>query len=158
MALSSNELQQIHLRKLATPNKKYYGDDDKVYIGTSDRRLKLFNSSDNITHERVTNTVKDELDSINNRIDNNNIVEVDFGGVPGGNYTEYLVENVLVKNNSMIILKVPSLATEDHNAIEHSIIPINLTYGDIVESSSFKIKAFTEYRITGKINIQYIII
>lgn len=53
MALSSNELQQIHLRKLATPNKKYYGDDDKVYIGTSDRRLRLLDDAELVKFQPV---------------------------------------------------------------------------------------------------------
>lgn len=54
MALSSNELQQIHLRKLATPNRKYYGDDDKVYIGTSDRRLRLLDKAELVLNNNTT--------------------------------------------------------------------------------------------------------
>lgn len=41
MAQSSSELNTIHLRKLARPGRKYYGDDEKIYIGTKDGRLKL---------------------------------------------------------------------------------------------------------------------
>jgi hypothetical protein len=58
MALSKIELDQIHLRRLASPNKKYYGDDEKVYIGTSDRRLRLLNDADKINFN-PTDTIPD---------------------------------------------------------------------------------------------------
>ena len=44
MAQSYIELNMIHLKKLATPEVKYYGDDEKVYIGTQNGTLKLLNS------------------------------------------------------------------------------------------------------------------
>jgi len=161
MALSKTELDILHLRKLATPGRKYYGDDEKVYIGTSDKRLKLFGDASTTNYKdyrQEGSTVKNALDSLNDKIYNTEVVELDFGIVPGGNYAELTVNNVLVNKNSMIILKVPSLATSDHNEVEHEVIPFNLTFGDIVEGESFKIKAFTDFRITGKINIKYIIL
>lgn len=161
MALSKVELDQIHLRKLATPGRKYYGDDEKVYIGTSDRRLKLFSNSSEVLYKNINTsgtTVKDSLNNIVEKITNTDIVEIDFGGIPGGNYTELTVNNFLIKTNSIVILKVPSKSTLDHNEVEHSIIPLNLTFGDIIDGASFKIKAFTDLRITGKINIQYLIL
>ena len=42
------ELKTIHLRRLALPGKKYYGDNEKVYIGSSDKRLKLLDRALNI--------------------------------------------------------------------------------------------------------------
>mgnify|MGYP006921434703 CR=1 FL=1 len=59
MALSKTELDQIHLRKLATPGRKYYGDDEKVYIGTSDKRLRLFGDADN-ENFKPANTISDK--------------------------------------------------------------------------------------------------
>lgn len=73
MALSSNELQQIHLRKLATPNKKYYGDDDKVYIGTSDRRLRLLDKAELILNNNTTTTNNQTIQGAVNL--NNNSIE-----------------------------------------------------------------------------------
>lgn len=49
MALSANELNIIHLRNLATPGKKYYGDDEKVYIGTDSKRLRLLENASIVT-------------------------------------------------------------------------------------------------------------
>lgn len=70
MALTKTQLDQIHLRKLATPGTKYYGDDEKVYIGTNDKRLKLFEDAyttnfkptDNLKSKQVQLAIE-ELDS-----------------------------------------------------------------------------------------------
>jgi len=48
MAQSANELKIIHTRNLATPGRKYYGDDDKVYIGTKDGRLRLLEKASEV--------------------------------------------------------------------------------------------------------------
>ena len=39
--MTSQEISRIHNKKLATPNKKYYSDDGKVYLGTADGRLEI---------------------------------------------------------------------------------------------------------------------
>lgn len=48
MALSSSEIQTIHLRKLAKNGKKYYGDNDKIYIGTKEGALRLVEKSNEV--------------------------------------------------------------------------------------------------------------
>ena len=70
MAQSANELKIIHTRSLATPGKKYYGDDDNVYIGTSEGRLKLLDkalqvvTTNNSNVQNVISENKNEIDQI----------------------------------------------------------------------------------------------
>lgn len=63
MALSSEALKSIHLRSLATPGRKYYGDDDQVYIGTPGGRLKLLENASEVIINNNSN-VQDSTDDI----------------------------------------------------------------------------------------------
>lgn len=69
MALSLDELNQIHLRKLATPDKQYFGDNEKVYIGTSDGRLKLQDQAYQIPTTTENKSVQQALDNITTSLD-----------------------------------------------------------------------------------------
>jgi len=71
MALSKVELNQIHLRKLATPNKKYYGDDDKVYIGTEDKRLRLLDRADLVLNNNTSTVTVENPQTIQGAVNNN---------------------------------------------------------------------------------------
>ena len=71
MALSKTELNQIHLRKLATPNKKYYGDDDKVYIGTEDKRLRLLDRDDLVLNNNTNTVTVENPQTIQGAVNNN---------------------------------------------------------------------------------------
>lgn len=71
MALSKVELNQIHLRKLATPNKKYYGDDDKVYIGTEDKRLRLLDKADLVLNNNTNTVTVENPQTIQGAVNNN---------------------------------------------------------------------------------------
>jgi hypothetical protein len=53
LANTSSELKTIHLRKLATPGKKYYGDNELIYIGTYDGRLRILDESFDNTNSVV---------------------------------------------------------------------------------------------------------
>lgn len=70
MALSSEDLKRIHLNKRATPGKKYYGDDENVYIGTKDGRLRLLDkastviTNNNSTVQTVISSNADEISQI----------------------------------------------------------------------------------------------
>lgn len=46
MALSLREIQKIHNNKLATAGKKYWDDTGKVYIGTSEGRLRQLDKAE----------------------------------------------------------------------------------------------------------------
>jgi len=68
MALSLAERNRIHLNKLATPGKKYYGDDENVYIGTSEKRLKLLEKAFEVTtinNSNVQTVISNNSDIIN---------------------------------------------------------------------------------------------
>ena len=71
MALSKTELDQIHLRKLATPNKKYYGDDDKVYIGTEDKRLRLLDRAELVLNNNTNTVTVENPQTIQGAVNNN---------------------------------------------------------------------------------------
>ena len=71
MALSKTELNQIHLRKLATPNKKYYGDDDKVYIGTEDKRLRLLDRAELVLNNNTNTVTVENPQTIQGAVNNN---------------------------------------------------------------------------------------
>lgn len=84
MALSGRELNQISSRKLATNNKRYYGDNEKIYIGTPDGRLRLldkasvspFTPVENI----LANNIQEAIEDVNSRlIERSKEIEIDFG-------------------------------------------------------------------------------
>jgi len=59
MAQSSSELTTIHLRRLATPGRKYYGDNEKIYLGMPSGHLKLLDDalSNNTSNSIYQNAV-----------------------------------------------------------------------------------------------------
>lgn len=83
--------------------------------------------------------------------------EIDFGSVPGGNYATVTISLAAVTTTSIINVYMMSEATATHNAYEHSIVPIKLTAGNIVDGVSFDIIAITEWRLTGTFKIKYTI-
>lgn len=111
MALSTTELKAIHLRKLATPNSKYYGDNEEVYIGNSNGSLRLLDKAQLTTFKPTTETQKVDVQEATNYLRNRE-VEVDFGTT---SYQTYKVFNIIdgdVTESSKIIacksLKSPS--------------------------------------------------
>lgn len=111
MALSKVELNQIHLRKLATPNKKYYGDDDKVYIGTPEKRLRLFGDADKENFKPTDNipdkTVQLAIERIDNKLSEKfKQVEIDFEEELYTNYKVFNIPDPDVKVNSIIIANI----------------------------------------------------
>jgi len=61
MALSSSEITTIHLRRLATKDKKYYSDDDKVYLGNPNGTLKLLDKAINTTFKPTLDIPEDNV-------------------------------------------------------------------------------------------------
>lgn len=57
MTLSAQEISLIYTRKLATPNRKYYGSDENIYIGTEEGKLKILT---NIMELRLKRDLKNE--------------------------------------------------------------------------------------------------
>jgi len=77
--------------------------------------------------------------------------QIDFGSAPGTNYVTVTVSDVNIKTNSKVFYQVEG-STSTHNDIEHIIVPLKLTTGAIVDSTSFVVNAFSEYRLTGSFN------
>ena len=82
MALTSTDLDSIHLRKLATPGRKYYGDNEKVYLGNPNGSLKLldeaflttFNKTVIIKEDNVQDaieTLSSDITNLEVKVDNN---------------------------------------------------------------------------------------
>jgi hypothetical protein len=63
-----------------------------------------------------------------------------------------------VQTASIINVFMASEATTTHNAYEHSIVPMKLTAGNIVNGVSFDIIAMTELRLTGTFKVKYTIL
>ena len=85
-------------------------------------------------------------------------VEIDFGSVPGTNMIVTTVALASVQTASIINVFMASEATTTHNAYEHSIVPMKLTAGNIVNGVSFDIIAMTELRLTGTFKVKYTIL
>lgn len=101
MALSFLELQRIHSNKLATPNKKYYGDNENVYIGTSNKRLKLLEEAKNIILGE-NNNVQKEIEKINAESKKLKQIEIDFGQELYNTYKIFVIYDPDIKLNSIV--------------------------------------------------------
>lgn len=123
MAQSLNELNTIHSKKLATPGRKYYGDDEKVYIGTDSGRLKLENKANEVIFdEQIKNTnVQKKIENLEFDINNKlllkeNIVNKDVDTNLTSNsdtkYTSQKAVKTYIDTNISII---------DNNAIVYAI-------------------------------------
>lgn len=86
MAQSSSELTAIHLRRLATPGKKYYGDNEKVYLGTENGRLKLLEQASNIVFASNVPNPGNNVQTVINNLSNTNQVtaEANIIATPSG--------------------------------------------------------------------------
>lgn len=158
------QLQAISATKQGILDKKYIQDNGDVYIGVKGGQLVLMKDASEVVIVSIDNTEKTAEVVINENTTNikdlktTNLVEIDFGGLPGGNVAQLDVSNALIRSDSIVLLSMPSLSTIDHNAAEHELVPIKLTYGNIVNKQGFRIKAVTEWRLTGKFNVKYSII
>lgn len=68
MAQSSSDLTTIHLKRLATPGRKYYGDNERVYLGTLTGRLKLLTLSTDTVSGLSTPNITNNITNIVNNI------------------------------------------------------------------------------------------
>lgn len=84
MALSSEELTRINSRGLAVSGKRYYGDNEKIYVGTSNGRLRQLDKAEISPFTPVVgivdNNVQAAIETVNNRLlQTCKQVEIDFG-------------------------------------------------------------------------------
>lgn len=160
MALSSNELQQIHLRRLATPNRKYYGDDDKVYIGTSDRRLRLLDDAELVKFQPVPTIQKNDVQSAIEAIDTKltqkfKQVEVDFGTDLYKDYKIFTISDTDIKAGDIIIANIAYDAPTNKDLDEIEMDPIICTAGTSVDGAFQLLVRGLQGSITNKFKINY---
>jgi hypothetical protein len=82
---------------------------------------------------------------------------VDFGNAPGKQRTTVTVNDANVLTASKVMVFIDPTATAKHNAYEHSMVPLVLSAGSIVNQTSFVITAICEWPLTGTFNVAYII-
>lgn len=88
---------------------------------------------------------------------NKGTATIDFGAAPGTNYIVTTVTGqTTILSGSVADAYLMANATADHNAYEHSIVPITLRCGNIVASTGFDIIATSEFRLTGTFTVNWI--
>jgi hypothetical protein len=90
MALSSEALKSIHLRRLATPGRKYYGDDDQVYLGTPGGRLQLLEKASQVVINNNTSNVQESTDEITN---NASVMQIKLNTINLGEIAAFAAAN-----------------------------------------------------------------
>lgn len=82
---------------------------------------------------------------------------IDFGSAPGKNNTTLVVTGqagIVAGSDVEAFMMVES--TADHNADEHSVVPMNLRCGSIVAGTSFTITAVSEWVLTGTFKVRWV--
>ena len=82
---------------------------------------------------------------------------IDFGAAPGTNTTTVVVGSQTgIQTTTTVDLSISGMdTTTDHNAVEHTIIPITVRVTAISVGSSFTITASSEYRLTGTFKVRW---
>ena len=81
---------------------------------------------------------------------------IDFGA--GNNIATVTVTTALVTTASTIVVVVDGDgSTASHNAYEHRMVPLKLTAGNIINTTSFDIIATTDILLSGSFNLKYTI-
>ena len=83
---------------------------------------------------------------------------IDFGTTPGTNVITTTVSDANVTSLSKVMVFMGSVSTVTHNTIEHSVVPIKFTVGNIVAGVSFDILSVSDWRLDGTFAVNYLII
>jgi hypothetical protein len=83
---------------------------------------------------------------------------LNFGSITssGTNDTSVIIINSAVLTTSIITLQING-TTAEHNSLEHTIAPIRLTYDTIINNTSFKVTAVSDWQLTGTFQFNYLI-
>lgn len=82
---------------------------------------------------------------------------VDFGAGIGSNTAITTVTGqagILAGSNVEAFMMAE--ATAEHNAYEHTVVPIKLTCGNIVPGTGFDIYGTTDWRLTRSFNVRWV--
>lgn len=124
MALSYQERKRIHSNRIATPGARYYGDDENVYIGTPDRRLRVLEKSYSVQYANpltLNNTnVKNTLDELvkDDDVTKNKQIEIDFGTGRYQRSKTFTIQDANVTLDSIILLSKGVKQTSDGRKID----------------------------------------
>jgi hypothetical protein len=82
---------------------------------------------------------------------------LDFGTTPGKQYVTLTItgQTGISSATSKIKAYLMAVATAEHNAIEHAIVPMKIVCGDIVDGIGFTIHASSEFTLTGTFNVYW---
>lgn len=86
---------------------------------------------------------------------NNGTAVLDFGTAPGTNVVSTVVNNASITSASLVRAFMVSTSTLSHNAVEHQMVGLNLSVGNIVDGVSFTIYANTPLRLTGTFQVAW---
>jgi hypothetical protein len=85
-------------------------------------------------------------------------VTLDFGAAPGTNIaTATVTGQTTISATSGVeayLMGIDTTAT--HNAVEHSLVPINLSCISITAGTGFTIQGASEWRLTGTFKVRWV--
>ena len=89
---------------------------------------------------------------------NTGTATLDFGSIPGADTTFVVIggQSSILATSQVQCWIQGTDSTPDHNAYEHTMIPINVRCSNIIIGTSFTITATTEYRLTGTFKCRYL--
>jgi hypothetical protein len=80
-----------------------------------------------------------------------------FGSAPGTNLvTTTITGQAGIIAGSQVEAYLMADSTATHNAYEHSIVPLNITCGNIVPGTGFDIYASSDLRLTDNFNVHWV--
>lgn len=82
---------------------------------------------------------------------------LNFGATPGTNLTTVTVtgQTGIASDTTVSLSVAGNDSTADHNAYEHSIVPLTLSCSAIVVGTSFTITASSDWRLTGTFKVRW---
>lgn len=83
---------------------------------------------------------------------------LDFGAAPGTNIaTVNVTGQTGISNTSGVEAYLMGLdTTADHNAVEHSIVPLRLSCTAITAGTGFTIQGSSDWRLTGTFKVRWV--
>ena len=87
----------------------------------------------------------------------NGTATLNFGAAPGTNTTTVNVtgQSGIVSGSTVTCVISGNDSTTDHNAIEHSMVPITARVTSVIAGVGFTITATSEWRLTGTFKIRW---
>jgi hypothetical protein len=85
------------------------------------------------------------------------VATIDFGATPGTSVTTVTVsDQTEILSTTPVRLEIMGNdSTADHNAYEHSVVPITLRCTSIAVGSNFIITASSDWRLTGTFKVRW---